>query len=431
MTCHKKANMKVPSYEPSWPNTVEKSSAVDRKDVQLHGSPVKEPVVFKAPLPTVDVAAVHPQNNYTRAVHNKENAASRDHDRTMDQGLEDSGYLSLHNSHIEEEDENIHGTVLSAAGAVYQDVKHVTPKPSPTKCQERSSSRALFTPIDFHKKRNDTCSMSSTPADHHNNNPNLPVLRFKQAVCAELSKSFQKNKRYDWTIIPKLAEDYNLDRVIGGHMGVDHIDMFSGLLSRNMRCILVQILALLGDMDLISCRKVSRTWRKIINEDSKALKRCQKAEKAMKESEFSRRLASGLTRDVGVSRVVLSSMQRVATSSSSPAPLQNRNKENASSLKTCTPNYTRFNQYVEAASTLKQHESLRPCKRCGSPATHSHEAQRATCIRPNCQFDFCTCCREAFHGSTPCRVIQPRLHVSKSSTLLPGSARSKRNVRRL
>uniref|UniRef100_A0A3B3ZG44 ZBR-type domain-containing protein n=1 Tax=Periophthalmus magnuspinnatus TaxID=409849 RepID=A0A3B3ZG44_9GOBI len=360
-------------------------------DTKLHGSPVKEPVVFKAPLPTVDVAAVHPQNNYTRAVHNKENAASRDHDRTMDQGLEDSGYLSLHNSHIEEEDENIHGTVLSA-------------------------------------KRNDTCSMSSTPADHHNNNPNLPVLRFKQAVCAELSKSFQKNKRYDWTIIPKLAEDYNLDRVIGGHMGVDHIDMFSGLLSRNMRCILVQILALLGDMDLISCRKVSRTWRKIINEDSKALKRCQKAEK---ESEFSRRLASGLTRDVGVSRVVLSSMQRVATSSSSPAPLQNRNKENASSLKTCTPNYTRFNQYVEAASTLKQHESLRPCKRCGSPATHSHEAQRATCIRPNCQFDFCTCCREAFHGSTPCRVIQPRPHVSKSSTLLPGSARSKRNVRRL
>ncbi|XP_020777145.1 F-box only protein 5 [Boleophthalmus pectinirostris] len=414
MTCHKKANMKVPSYEPSWPNTVGKSSAVDCKVMQLHASPVKEPIVFKAPLPTVDVTTVHSQNDYTRAVHNKENAVSRDHDKTLDQGLEDSGYLSLHNSRIEEEDD-----------------KHVTPKPSPIKCQETNTSQSLFTPTDFHKKRNVTCSMSSTPADHLHNSK-LPILNFNQVVCEKLSKSFQKNKRYDWSIISKVAEDHNLDRVIGGHMGVDHIDMFSSLLSRNMRCILAQILALLGDMDLISCRKVSKTWRKIIHEDSTALKRCQQLEK---ESELSQRLASGLTRDVGVSRVVLSSMQRLASSSSSsqlsPAPLQSfRNKGNSSS-NAQTPNCTRFSQYVEAASTLKQYESLRPCKRCGSPATHSRVAQRATCTRSSCLFDFCTGCQEAFHGSTPCRVVQPRSHTSKSSTLLPGSARSKRNVRRL
>ncbi|KAJ0067002.1 hypothetical protein NL108_006248, partial [Boleophthalmus pectinirostris] len=351
--------MKVPSYEPSWPNTVGKSSAVDCKVMQLHASPVKEPIVFKAPLPTVDVTTVHSQNDYTRAVHNKENAVSRDHDKTLDQGLEDSGYLSLHNSRIEEEDD-----------------KHVTPKPSPIKCQETNTSQSLFTPTDFHKKRNVTCSMSSTPADHLHNSK-LPILNFNQVVCEKLSKSFQKNKRYcvhfrqkylqtvnipflsmfnllffcryDWSIISKVAEDHNLDRVIGGHMGVDHIDMFSSLLSRNMRCILAQILALLGDMDLISCRKVSKTWRKIIHEDSTALKRCQQLEKVR--SELSQRLASGLTRDVGVSRVVLSSMQRLASSSSSsqlsPAPLQSfRNKGNSSS-NAQTPNCTRFSQYVE------------------------------------------------------------------------------------
>lgn len=42
-----------------------------------------------------------------------------------------------------------------------------------------------------------------------------------------------------------------MDRVIGGQMGLEHVDVFTSLLSRNMRMILANILALLGDMDLI------------------------------------------------------------------------------------------------------------------------------------------------------------------------------------
>lgn len=57
--------------------------------------------------------------------------------------------------------------------------------------------------------------------------------------------------RYDWSIIPKVAEGHHLDLVIGRQMGEDFVDMFSSLLSRNMRTILTDILALLGDMDLI------------------------------------------------------------------------------------------------------------------------------------------------------------------------------------
>lgn len=57
--------------------------------------------------------------------------------------------------------------------------------------------------------------------------------------------------RYDWSIITKVAEDHLLDRVIGGQMGLEFVDVFSSLLSRNMRSILVDILALLGDLDLI------------------------------------------------------------------------------------------------------------------------------------------------------------------------------------
>ncbi|KAK7899414.1 hypothetical protein WMY93_020267 [Mugilogobius chulae] len=403
-----KANMKVPCYEPSCPNNVEKSFAADAKVPQLHESPVKEPHVFKTPFSK-------PQSGFTRAVHNKENSASRDHERTIE--LEDSGYLSLHNSQLEEADNEISHRRDSA---VYQD-KHVSPKASPVKCPEENTPESIFTPINLQKKRKDTCSMSSTPADRHHI---LPILRFEQAVCEALAENFQKTKRYDFGIIPELAEEHNLDRVIGGQMMVEHVDVFSSLLSRNMKCILARILALLEDLDLISCRKVSKTWRQIIHEDLAALKRCEQAEKALRESEQSQKLPCGLTRDVMASRVVLSSMQRVA---SSPAP----NKGNASSsLKARTPNCSRFNQYVEAASGLKQHESLRPCKRCGSPATHCREAQRATCSRPSCQFDFCTGCNETFHGSTPCRVVQLRSHKTSSSSLLPGSARSKRNMQK-
>lgn len=57
--------------------------------------------------------------------------------------------------------------------------------------------------------------------------------------------------RYDWSIVTKVAEDHLLDRVIGGQMGLEYVDVFSCLLARNMRNILTNILSLLGDMDLI------------------------------------------------------------------------------------------------------------------------------------------------------------------------------------
>lgn len=417
--------MKVPCDEPSWLH-VDKSPAADSRVLPLKDSPVKEPIVFKAPFTSVEgTTALISQNNNTKAVHNKENYL------ILGQALEDSGYSSLHNSHIEE-DEPIRGrstTVLTASGPTHQE-KPITPKPSPTKCPEKRNSPTMVsvsTPIQLQNKRRDT----STPADHRNV-PNLPILKFEHAVCKELAQSFQKNKKYDWSVISKLAKDYNLDRVIGGHMGLDYIDMFSSLLSRNMKCILTQILALLGDMDLISCKKVSKTWRQIILEDPAALKRCQQAEKALRESGSK---VSGFTRDVAMSRVVMSCMQHIATSSTSSTPSSSsvksfRNNKNTGSSYKGT--FSRFNQFVEVASGLKPHESLRHCKLCDSPAIQSLEAQRATCTSASCQFDFCTCCKAAFHGSTPCRVVQSRLpfNVAQTSTILPGSAR-KRNIRRL
>ncbi|XP_030011099.1 F-box only protein 5 [Sphaeramia orbicularis] len=442
----KRIIMKFPRQEASRTFSMDKNSAAaESKVLHLKSSPVKEPPPCKPLVTPADVTLVLSHNNDTKAVHNKENNTNgKDIDRIVGERLEDSGYLSLHNSQIEEEDDHFHvqaPTTLPPSAATHQQ-KTISPKPSPTKCQGRmdSVSPVASTPV-LRQKRVDTYSMSSTPSDS-NNNPYLPILKFEQAVCEELAKSFQKTKRYDWSVITKVAEDHLLDRVIGRQMGLAYIDIFSSLLTRNMRGILTCILALLGDMDLISCQKVSKTWRKIICEDSAALKRCQQAEQALRESGSSlRQKTSGLTRDVAVSRMVLSCVQSLASpnvSSSSPlSSIQscknNRLLESSSKGRMPNTDCTRFKEYVEAASTLKQHESLRHCKRCNSPATHFPETQRATCTRLSCLFDFCTRCQEGFHGSMPCRVVQPRPHfnTSKTTTILPGSARSKRNIRRL
>ncbi|XP_076599821.1 F-box only protein 5 [Chaetodon auriga] len=452
-------NMKCPHYKATMANSIEKSSAAaESKVLHLKASPVKEPTPIKPQCPRMRVTTeLFSLNNNTRAVHNKENSTSREHDLTLDEGFEDSGYLSLHNSQIDdhygdEEDDLIQGkltaSLLPSATAATHQEKTISPKNSPSKCQGGANSSspvslvAASTPGSHRTGKTAACSLSFTPCNHHN--VNLPILKFQQTVCEELAKSYKKNKRYDWNIVTKVAEDHLLDRVIGGQMGLEYIDMFSSLLSRNMRTILTYILGLLGDMDLISCKKVSKSWRRIICEDTAALNRCRRAEQSLRESRSSLgQRGCGLTRNVAVSRVVLSCMQTLASSStpssspssSSSTPNCRVNRRTAPSQKSATLNSqcTRFNEYMQAASTLKQHESLRPCRRCGSPATHLAEVQRATCTRPSCLFDFCTNCQEAFHGSTPCRVVQPRHHFpsSKLTQIIPGSARSKRSIRRL
>lgn len=417
--------MKNLAYDSPRTNNVEKVSAVESK-----ASPVKAPSPIKPQCSPVSVTTVvvSPKNN-TSAIHNKENSTGVVHNRTLE--FEDSGYLSLQNSHIDcphenEEDDHIHTVVLPAA-------TH-----SPSKCQEKntpSQLEAICTPVDRPRRRTAAYSLSSTPSDHHSNT-NLPILNFQRVVCEELAKSFDKNKRYDWSIVQKVADDFLLDRVIGRQMGLEYVDIFQCLLARNMRCILTNILALLEDLDLVSCKKVSRTWRKIICEDTAARRRCQRAEQELRESRNSlRQRGVGLTRDVAISRVVLSCMQTMASSkaqSSSSSSSCIITRRAAGSQKGSTPNsHSRFDEYMQAASTLKQHESLRACRRCGSPAKHLDEVQKATCTSLSCLFVFCTCCREAFHGSTPCRTVTPRAHFPKTAPLIPGSARSKRNIRRL
>ncbi|XP_016119690.1 F-box only protein 5-like [Sinocyclocheilus grahami] len=298
---------------------------------------------------------------------------------------EDSGYLSLQNSQVD------HGDVDGADSLERSEEKCVSSQSLAVKCHSA---------------------------------PCLPVLKFQEEVCRELAKSFKKSKSYDWTVVNKVAENYGLHNVIGGKMGRQFVDILCGLLRKDMRHILARILGLLGDCDLVSCKKVSQTWRKIICEDQVALRRCREAERTLRDSG---RPMGSLSRDFTLSRVVFSCMQTVASTPVHKAIKKPQCKtggaQNASKP-------SRFQQFHEVARSLKQHESLRSCILCGSAARFDAAMQRAICTRGSCAFDFCTLCQSAFHSSAPCRNSVRTISASQK-TLIAGSARSKRNVRRL
>lgn len=197
--------MKCPSYEAARANKMERGSAnmaaaagAQPKVVQVKASPVKEdPIPLKPSSPPANVATkLFSQNNNTRVVHNKENSSNKEHERTaLDEGFEDSGYLSLHNSQIfdhHEEEEYVQGKPTAALQHAPAD-KKISPSNSPSKCQTRMNSPmaavvTASTPLP--KRRTEKSTLSNHYNDHY-----LPILKFQRTVCEELAKSYQKNKR--------------------------------------------------------------------------------------------------------------------------------------------------------------------------------------------------------------------------------------------
>ncbi|TSK77022.1 F-box only protein 43 [Bagarius yarrelli] len=87
---------------------------------------------------------------------------------------------------------------------------------------------------------------------------------------------------------------------------------------------------------------------------------------------------------------------------------------------------------LHVAKTLFSDECLRPCPRCERPARcHSVKAE-GVCSWSECVYHFCTSCLRAYHGSAECTRLS-NVHSCRKgrSQLLPGSAQSKRNIKRL
>ncbi|KAJ8387290.1 hypothetical protein AAFF_G00157860 [Aldrovandia affinis] len=187
-------------------------------------------------------------------------------------------------------------------------------------------------------------------------------------------------------------------------MGLHHVDVLQALLKKDMKHILTKILRLLGDDDLVNCKKVSKTWRRIICSD-------HRAEKGAKR----------LNRGSGIAGSWGSFTRHLAST-----PIQKPCRQSQSTSKK-----TRFREFQEAASTVKHHEALKPCRRCGSPARFDPDLCRADCSRLSCGFVCCTQCQAEYHGSSSCRLGLFRTPRGSKAAPLVSSAQSKRNVKRL
>lgn len=85
--------------------------------------------------------------------------------------------------------------------------------------------------------------------------------------------------------------------------------------------------------------------------------------------------------------------------------------------------------FLQIAKTLFHDECLRPCPRCQHPARCHAVKREGVCSRADCSFQFCTSCLCTFHGSRECG--SQSVGRRKKDTIVPGSAQSKRNVKRL
>ncbi|XP_058591691.1 F-box only protein 5 isoform X3 [Neofelis nebulosa] len=107
----------------------------------------------------------------------------------------------------------------------------------------------------------------------------LPALHFAKMVCSTLKKNTKRNPKIDWEKLKEciFSGNFGLQNIIGRKMGLEYVDILSELFRRGLRHLLANILTQLNDMDLINVSKVSTTWKKILDDDKRALQLYNKA----------------------------------------------------------------------------------------------------------------------------------------------------------
>uniref|UniRef100_G3T3Q8 F-box only protein 43 n=2 Tax=Loxodonta africana TaxID=9785 RepID=G3T3Q8_LOXAF len=224
--------------------------------------------------------------------------------------------------------------------------------------------------------------------------------------------------------------------LIGKKMGIEKLDILTELKYRNLKHILAMVLESLTAESLCSVWRVSRNWREIVIQDKKANRRRKFYITQLKTDSEGALLnvEDAATRVHLINRSALRSVQAQARTPGSQreqvptlSPWGEVLTPIASS--SVTPLSSKQEEYVKVAKTLFIDEALKPCPRCQSPAKYQPYKKRGLCSRTACGFEFCVLCLCAYHGSEECSrgAAKPR---NRKDTL-PGSAQSKRNLKRL
>ncbi|XP_076827973.1 F-box only protein 43 [Brachyhypopomus gauderio] len=223
-----------------------------------------------------------------------------------------------------------------------------------------------------------------------------------------------------------------LSSLIGRKMGLGRLDILNELNRRNLRHILAIVLKLLSPHDIYICGQVSGIWDDIIMQDKKASHRRKLYENEIRlglEMGSAVHVPDAETRLTLACRSALSSVQAQAKTPRACAHTPNA-EVIYTPLQHQTPqSKTKCQEFLQVAKTLFNDECLKPCPRCQHPARCHVLRGEGCCSWADCLFHFCMACLCAYHGSRDCAHLLSKRRNRKD--ILPGSAQSKRNVRRL
>ncbi|NXM24851.1 FBX43 protein, partial [Oxyruncus cristatus] len=262
----------------------------------------------------------------------------------------------------------------------------------------------------------------------HGDLSRTPALKIVREICLQRQRSDQKqiSENIDGTEI--LALDHVLPGLIGKKMGLEKLDILTELKDRNLKHVLAIVLDALTVESLCSIWKVSKNWREIVVQDKKADKRRKLYIKQQKEEEAGEYLLKAEDAATRLNILNRSALRPVQAQARTPV------LQTPPSYTEITPSNTSYSasrqeEYLKVAKTLFTDEALKPCPRCQYPAKYQLVKNRGLCSREACAFEFCILCLHAFHGSKECNSLSAKRKNKKDAP--PGSAQSKRNLKRL
>ncbi|XP_005517046.1 PREDICTED: F-box only protein 43 [Pseudopodoces humilis] len=262
----------------------------------------------------------------------------------------------------------------------------------------------------------------------HGDLSRTPALKIVHEICLQRQRSHQKQISEDVDGTEIFALDHVLPGLIGKKMGLEKLDILTELKDRNLKHVLAIVLDALTVENLCSIWKVSKSWQEIIIQDRSADKRRKLYTKQLKEAarEYLLKAEDAATRLNILNRSALRPVQAQARTPILQTPHTELTPRRCSSV---PHSASRQEEYMKVAKTLFTDEALKPCPRCQYPAKYQLVKKRGLCSREACAFEFCILCLHAFHGSKECNSLSAKRKNKKDAP--PGSAQSKRNLKRL
>ncbi|KAM7382429.1 hypothetical protein PAMP_002157 [Pampus punctatissimus] len=269
-----------------------------------------------------------------------------------------------------------------------------------------------------------------------------PALQLVHAMCQQKAQMFigqspsLKEQLKSTAALSETPATFRttmpLAGLIGRKMGLGKVDILTELKKRNLRHILAVIHSHLTDECIYRCGQVCKSWNEIIQQDKQARfrRRIHLSEvEAAHELGGSARVPDAENRLTVLKRSALKTVQAQSRTSSYCTPQSGNSTLTPLQHSALRSGSSKREKFLEVAKTLFNDECLKPCPRCQHPARCHSVKGEGVCSSADCGFQFCTACLCAFHGARECG--SQSFSRRKKDILLPGSAQSKRNVRRL